>query len=92
LPATGPSPSLTHPEGPIYRELYLLTPAERETGGHSNRFAAHVLAYPQVQALMKERGWHGTQLGSWDGGQDAQLYLEFAKQCDGGALPVDPCH
>ncbi|MFJ4028319.1 DUF4132 domain-containing protein [Paenarthrobacter sp. NPDC089989] len=60
-----------------YRELYLLTPAERETKDYSNRFAAHVLDYPRLQALAKERGWHGAQLGSWDGGQDSCLYLGF---------------
>ncbi|MEQ4565295.1 DUF4132 domain-containing protein [Paenarthrobacter sp. CAP02] len=61
----------------IYRELYLLTPAERQTKHYSNRFAAHVLDYPRAQALAKERGWHGAQLGSWDGGQDTHLYLDF---------------
>ncbi|MFE4194654.1 DUF4132 domain-containing protein [Paenarthrobacter sp. NPDC056912] len=61
----------------VYREQYLLTSAEQETGHYSNRFAAHILDYPRVQALAKERGWHGAQLGSWDGGQDTHLYLDF---------------
>ncbi|WP_186313632.1 DUF4132 domain-containing protein [Paenarthrobacter nicotinovorans] len=61
----------------VYRELYLLTDAERQTKLYSNRFAAHILDYPRAQALLKDRGWHGTQLGSWDGGQDSQLYVEF---------------
>ncbi|APX02875.1 hypothetical protein BWQ92_15190 [Arthrobacter sp. QXT-31] len=68
---------LRQPFRQVYRELYLLTPAERETGQYSNRFAAHILANPQVHALAKERGWHGAQLGAWDGGQDTKLYLEF---------------
>ncbi|ALO66649.1 hypothetical protein AS189_09295 [Arthrobacter alpinus] len=71
---------LRQPFRQVYRELYLLTPAERETRQYSNRFAAHVLDYPRMQAIVKERGWHGTQLGPWDGGQDTQLYVEFADE------------
>lgn len=38
-----------------WREVYLLTPAEEETGTYSNRFAGHILRYPQAFALMKGR-------------------------------------
>ncbi|WP_454809065.1 DUF4132 domain-containing protein [Paenarthrobacter nitroguajacolicus] len=68
---------LRQPFKQAYRELYLLTPAELGTGHYSNRYAAHVLDYARAQAIAKERGWHGTQLGPWDGGQDTQLYSEF---------------
>ncbi|MDO6142286.1 DUF4132 domain-containing protein [Paenarthrobacter aurescens] len=68
---------LMQPFRQVYRELYLLTPAEKETGHYSNRFAGHVLDYPRAMALMKDRDWHGAQLGSWDGGQDTQLYVDF---------------
>ncbi|MFW0775270.1 DUF4132 domain-containing protein [Paenarthrobacter nitroguajacolicus] len=68
---------LRQPFKQVYRELYLLTPAELETGHYSNRYAAHVLDYDRAQAIAKERGWHGAQLGPWDGGQDTQLYVEF---------------
>ncbi|MFJ6538988.1 DUF4132 domain-containing protein [Paenarthrobacter sp. NPDC091711] len=61
----------------VYRELYLLTPAELETGHYSNRYAGHILDYARAQAIAKNREWHGTQLGPWDGGQDTQLYVEF---------------
>jgi hypothetical protein len=60
-----------------FREVYLLTPAEVETGDHSNRFAAHVLRAPQAQALMRVRGWTGSALGYWDGGYDGHVTREF---------------
>ncbi|MGR0162298.1 DUF4132 domain-containing protein [Paenarthrobacter nitroguajacolicus] len=68
---------LRQPFRQVYRELYLLTPAEQETGQYSNRYAAHVLDYARAQAIAKNREWHGTQLGPWDGGQDTQLYVDF---------------
>lgn len=49
-----------------YREIYLLAPAERETGLYSNRFAAHIVRYPQVYALAKQRGWGVRALGPFD--------------------------
>ena len=60
-----------------FREIYLLTPAERETGDHSNRFAAHVLRAPQAQALMRTRGWSGNALGYWDEGFAGHVTREF---------------
>ena len=54
-----------------FREIYLLTPAEESTGTYSNRFAAHILRYPQAGALIRTRGWSGPHLGYWDGGYDA---------------------
>ncbi len=64
----------------VFREIYLLTPAEASTGHYSNRFAGHVLRYPQAGALMRTRGWNATHLGYWDGGQDGQATKDF----DGG--------
>ena len=49
-----------------FREVYLVAPAERETGTYSNRFAAHVVRYPQTYALMKARGWGIVALGPYD--------------------------
>ncbi|HZQ37034.1 MAG TPA: DUF4132 domain-containing protein [Dehalococcoidia bacterium] len=40
-----------------YRELYVLTDAERATGIYSNRFAAHILRQHQFKRLCDERGW-----------------------------------
>ncbi len=51
-----------------FREVYRLTPAEEQTEAYSNRFAAHVLRYPQARALMTARRWGSNFLGPYDGG------------------------
>ena len=53
-----------------FREIYVLTPAELETGTYSNRFAAHILDYPQARALMRARRWGSNFLGPYDGGSE----------------------
>ena len=68
---------LVQPFKQAHRETYALAPAEQETRVYSNRFAGHVLRYPQVYALQKQRGWSGNALGPWDGGFDAALRLEL---------------
>lgn len=40
-----------------YREIYLLTDAERATRVYSNRFAAHIIRQHQFNALCAARGW-----------------------------------
>jgi hypothetical protein len=40
-----------------YREIYLLTDAERTTRNYSNRFAAHIIKQHQFNALCGVRGW-----------------------------------
>lgn len=40
-----------------HREVYVLTPAEENTGVYSNRFASHVLKQHQFNALCGQRGW-----------------------------------
>ncbi|MBO2436144.1 DUF4132 domain-containing protein [Actinomadura nitritigenes] len=60
-----------------FREIYLLTPAEEETGTYSNRFAAHIVHYRRLYALFKERGWQSNFLGSYDGGHDGEARGEF---------------
>ncbi|MFD1501555.1 DUF4132 domain-containing protein [Streptosporangium lutulentum] len=57
---------LRQPFKQAFREVYLLTPAEEQTGTFSNRFAGHVLRYGQAKALLSERGWTGLSLGHWD--------------------------
>lgn len=51
-----------------FREVYPLTPAERETGTYSPRFSGHVLRYGQAKALLSRRGWTGPALGHRDHG------------------------
>jgi hypothetical protein len=40
-----------------YREIYLLTDAERSTGVYSNRYAAHILRQHQFNSLCATKGW-----------------------------------
>jgi hypothetical protein len=40
-----------------YREIYLLTDAERHTGVYSNRYAAHILRQHQFNSLCAARSW-----------------------------------
>jgi hypothetical protein len=68
---------LVQPFKQAYREVYLLTPAERATRLYSNRFAAHILRYRQTFALMKERNWTTNFLGPHDGGYDGHARREF---------------
>jgi hypothetical protein len=51
----------------VYRETYVLTPAERETHAYSNRFAAHVLFQHPLNTLGTQRGWDYKLQGAWDG-------------------------
>ncbi|MEU6322138.1 DUF4132 domain-containing protein [Streptomyces sp. NPDC047009] len=68
---------LRQPFKQAFREIYLLTPAEEETGVYSNRFAAHVVHYRRLYALFKERGWQANFLGRYDGGYEGQARAEF---------------
>jgi hypothetical protein len=43
----------------VFRETYVVTPAEEVTSTYSNRFAGHMLNYRRTYALLKERGWSG---------------------------------
>ncbi|WP_159079171.1 DUF4132 domain-containing protein [Plantactinospora sp. BC1] len=69
---------LRQPLRQAFREVYLLTPAEEETADHSLRFAAHIVHYRQLYALLKGRGWTTGMLGPWDGGDSAQAYRVLA--------------
>ncbi|MEU4094902.1 DUF4132 domain-containing protein [Streptomyces sp. NPDC026673] len=68
---------LRQPFKQAFREIYLPTPAEEETGVYSNRFAAHIVHYPRLYALFKERGWQANFLGRHDGGYDGLARGEF---------------
>ena len=51
---------LVQPFKQAYREVYLLTDAERATRTYSNRFAAHILKQHQFNSLCVLRGWKNT--------------------------------
>ncbi len=57
---------LQQPIKQAYREIYILTEAEINTGNYSNRFAAHILRQHQFSSLCQIRGWHYTLQGNWD--------------------------
>jgi hypothetical protein len=68
---------LRQPFKQAFREIYLLTPAEEETGVYSNRFAAHVVHYRRLYALFKERDWQANYLGPYDGGYAGEARAVF---------------
>lgn len=51
-----------------FREVYRVTDAELQTEVYSNRFAGHILRYPQARALMTARRWGSNFLGPFGGG------------------------
>lgn len=57
---------ISQPFKQAYREIYLLTDAERVTGTYSNRFAAHILKQHQMAALARTRGWRYALMGYFD--------------------------
>ncbi|MFI8424306.1 DUF4132 domain-containing protein [Streptomyces sp. NPDC085479] len=69
----------------VFREVYPLTSAERETASYSNRFAGHVLRYGQARALMTVRGWAGRHLGYFSEGDSSELVKELPAP---GELPA----
>lgn len=58
---------VVQPMRQAFREVYLLTDAERESGVLSRRFAGHLLRQFQLNALLQMRSWSYTLQGSWDG-------------------------
>ena len=48
---------IVQPFKQAYREIYVLTDAERNTRVYSNRFASHIVKQQQTNALAKLRGW-----------------------------------
>lgn len=75
---------LRQPFKQAFREIYLITPAEEQTATESHRFAAHIVHYKQLYALLKGRGWDTRMLGPWDGGD----FAEATRTLDGGAWRV----
>lgn len=49
--------NIKQPFKQAWREVYILTDAERKTHHYSNRFAGHILKQHQLNQLAKLRGW-----------------------------------
>ncbi|MCU0721974.1 MAG: DUF4132 domain-containing protein, partial [Pirellula sp.] len=60
-----------------FREVYLVTDAEKKTKTYSNRFAAHILRQSQFRALAQQRGWKAHFFGGFDGGDCGDTTREF---------------
>lgn len=58
---------IVQPFRQAFREVYLLTPAEREAVTSSARFAGHVLKQFPLASLCREREWEYRLQGDWDG-------------------------
>lgn len=56
-----------------YREIYILTDAELNTGSYSNRMSAHILKQHQFSALASIRNWKYSLMGSYDDGIHNQI-------------------
>ncbi|MEO8392642.1 MAG: DUF4132 domain-containing protein [Chloroflexota bacterium] len=54
---------IVQPLKQVFRELYLLTPAEQTTGRYSNRFAGHSIDGSVAARLFGARGWRTNQRG-----------------------------
>jgi len=62
-----------------FREVYVVTDAERETELYSNRFAAHVIFQPKFAALAAQRGWGFNMIG---GSGEYGMHNNAEKQSD----------
>src|SRR6266481_5639158 len=77
--------NIRQPFKQAHREVYLITEAERQTGNHSNRFAAHILRQHAFAALCEQRGWSFRLMGQWDSHNTPTLELPqfgLRVQCD----------
>jgi hypothetical protein len=56
---------INQPFKQMFRESYLLTPAEEETRTYSNRFASHIISQSQPNALNRVQGWRSSYRVCW---------------------------
>lgn len=63
---------IVQPTKQAFREVYLLTDAERGAGTYSNRMAGHLVKQHQMSNLMATRGWTYQLMGGFDDGRDGQ--------------------
>ncbi len=68
---------VTQPFKQAHREVYLLTPAEQESGSTTNRFGGHILRQHALNALCEARGWRYRLQGPFDPGPDSLPTIEL---------------
>lgn len=73
---------IMQPTKQAFREVYVLTDAERSTDVYSNRMAAHMLKQHQMATLMGARGWTYRLMGMYDDGLDDQWAYKTFETCN----------
>lgn len=68
---------IVQPFRQAWRETFVLTEAERETGTYSNRFAGHVLRQHQMMALGQANGWQSTHRTGFDTPDDEPSHIRL---------------
>lgn len=68
---------LKQPFKQAFREVYLLTDAERTTFDHSRRFYGQVLKLEQFMALLRAKGWSGTETYAFFGPEEDAAVRKF---------------
>lgn len=69
---------VTQPFPQVWREVYLLTDAERATETYSNRWAAHILRQHQTMELARANGWRVTHRLGFDTPNDEPWHRVIA--------------
>lgn len=80
---------VTQPFKQAYREVYILTDAERATGTYSNRFGSHIIKQHQFKALCDQRRWAFSLLGPFDADSPTPIRV-VPRQNWSAELWVDP--
>ena len=60
-----------------WREIYVVTDAERLTGHYSNRFAGHIVRQHQTITLARLNGWRATHRMNVDAPNDDPMWTVF---------------
>jgi predicted DNA-binding WGR domain protein len=80
---------INQPFRQAFREVYLLTDAEKAAKDESARFAGHILKQNQFAALCRERGWSVSLAGPFDSYSGAEkLFREHKLVVRWGGDPV----
>ena len=69
---------LEQPFAQAWREVYILTDAERATSTYSNRWAAHILRQHQTMELARANGWKVTHRLGYDVSNDEAWHKMIA--------------
>jgi hypothetical protein len=68
---------LQQPFPQVWREVYLLTDAERTTRTYTNRWSGHILRQHQAMELARANGWSATHQTGFDGSRSTPWQLSI---------------